>query len=292
MLKWYSRDGKGNGLNVMAYTIPTLAEMVPVVNDMTVRDFRKNKIENILCNNGQFWFTEGTPQSMFPRNMADDRIIFNIIAIPIDIFRVAILRIGHIHFMTNFVIKFPREVYSVKKMINAFDPTPQYDDEQSKTLSNEEDRFIPNMRNTNSKLSALNSVITRKGRDTKLLSALRARAWLNFLIEILKRLNTNYNDRNELNKFLSGANNILLEHSCDFGIVGQTLVLYMTIVTRFRRLFDANRGYSIFIPTLFKVFCETEKVQPIRTAIITVWGIFFRVHGESFIFQALGCLTP
>jgi len=60
ILKWYSRDNKENGLGLMAYVIPTLAELVPTVNEMLVKDFKKNKIENILCNNGQFWFTDGT----------------------------------------------------------------------------------------------------------------------------------------------------------------------------------------------------------------------------------------
>lgn len=64
------------------------------------------------------------------------------------------------------------------------------------------------------------------------------------------------------------------------------------MATRFRRLFDTNRGYSIFIPALFKIFCESENIQAIRSAIIFTWIKFFNVQGESFIFQALGCLTP
>ncbi|CAJ0766766.1 2264_t:CDS:1, partial [Entrophospora sp. SA101] len=51
ILQWYSRANKSNGLRLMTYVIPILAEIVPTVNDLLVRDFRKNKIENILCNN-------------------------------------------------------------------------------------------------------------------------------------------------------------------------------------------------------------------------------------------------
>ncbi|CAG8460271.1 1797_t:CDS:10 [Diversispora eburnea] len=295
ILKWYSRDNKENGLALMTYVIPTLAEMVPAINNLLVRDFRKNKIEHIICNNGQFWFSEGTPVTMFPRNLTDNRIRFHILSVPLELFQVAILRIGHIHFMTNYVVKCPHEVYSIKKMIHAFAPFPLSDDygqSKSTEMNNEEDRFLPDINKRGKRISELSNMHSRKIKDYKLLSALRARSWLNFLLEFLKRLNTNYNDRNELNLFLSGANDILLEHSGDFGIVGQTLVLYMTVATKFRRLFDTNRGYSIFIPALFKIFCELENIKPIRSAITFTWIKFFNVHGESFIFQALGCLTP
>ncbi|CAG8564091.1 484_t:CDS:10 [Funneliformis caledonium] len=293
ILKWYSRDNKENGLGLMTYVIPTLAEMVPTVNEIIVRDFRKNKIENILCNNGQFWFTDGTPHSMFPRQLTDNEVTFHILDVPLVMFQVAMLRVGHIHFMTNYVIKCPREVYSVKKMIQTFAPTPLTNvNGNSSDAINEEEKYFPDMEKSQKRNSGFKDVLSRKEKDIKLISALRARSWLNFLLSMLKRLNTNYNDRSELNIFLSGANDILLEHANDFGIVGQTLVLYMTVITRFRRLFDNNRGYSIFIPALFKVFCESEKIPPIRLAITFVWYKFFQVHGESFIFQTLGSLTP
>lgn len=149
---------------------------------------------------------------------------------PLELFQVAVLRIGHIHFMTNYVVKCPREVYSIKKMIQAFAPFPTSDDYgQSKaTEINEEEQFLPDIKKRGKRVSKLNTC-SRREKDYKLLSALRARSWLNFLLEFLKRLNTNYNDCNELRLFLNGANDILLEHSEDFGIVGQTLVLYRTV---------------------------------------------------------------
>ncbi|CAG8439047.1 1095_t:CDS:10 [Acaulospora morrowiae] len=292
MLKWYSRDNMDDGLSLMTYVLPILAEMVPSVNGIVVRDFRKNKIENIICNNGQFWFTEGTPITMFPRNLTDNQTSFDILDVPLELFEVAILRIGHIHFMTNYAVKCPREVYSIKKLIHAFEPLPSCNGSGETKAEVDDDQILPDMKKMKRWLNEHDDVFTRRRRDFKLLSALRARSWLNFLLELLRRLNENYNDRNELELFLSGANNILLEHAGDFGIVGQTLVLFMTAATRFRRLFDTNRGYSIIIPVLFKIFCESESVRPIRQAIIFAWCKFFHAHGESFIFQALGCLTP
>ncbi len=168
----------------MTYVIPTLAEMVPTVNKILVRDFKKNKIENILCTNGQFWFTDGTPSSMFPRKLNDEVVTFHILDVPLVLFQVAMLRVGHIHFMTNYVIKCPREVYSVKKMIQAFAPTPltnMYDN-----FVIEEEKYFPDTEETRK---------SRREKDIKLISALRARAWLNFLLSMLKRLNNNYNDR-------------------------------------------------------------------------------------------------
>lgn len=43
ILKWYSRDNKENGLALMTYVVPTLAEMVPAINNLLVRDFRKTR---------------------------------------------------------------------------------------------------------------------------------------------------------------------------------------------------------------------------------------------------------
>jgi hypothetical protein len=289
ILKWYSRDNKENGLGLMTYVIPTLAEMVPTVNNILVRDFKKNKIEHILCNNGQFWFTDGTPPSMFPRELTDEEVTFNILDVPLIMFQVAMLRVAHIHFMTNYVVTCPQEVYSIKKMIQAFAPTPLTDNIIN---ANEEEKYFPDIEKIQKRYSGFNDLLSRREKDVKLISALRARSWLNLLLAMLKRLNSNYNDRNELNIFLSGVNDILLEHANDFGIVGQTLVLYLTVITRFRRLFDTNRGYSIFIPALFKVFCESEKIPSIKSAITFTWYKFFQVHGESFIFQTLGSLTP
>ncbi|CAG8478616.1 21100_t:CDS:10 [Rhizophagus irregularis] len=289
ILKWYSRDNKENGLGLMTYIIPTMAEMVPTVSNILVRDFKKNKIEHILCNNGQFWFTDGTPPSMFPRELTNDEVTFNILDVPLIMFQVAMLRVGHIHFMTNYVVAWPQEVYSVKKMIHAFAPTHLTD---NLVNVNEEEKYFPDIEKAQRRYNGFNDILSRREKDIKLISALRARSWLNFLLSMLKRLNSNYNDRSELKIFLSGVNDILLEHANDFGIVGQTLVLYLTVITRFRRLFDTNRGYSIFIPALFKVFCESEKIPPIRSAITFAWYKFFQVHGESFIFQTLGSLTP
>ncbi|CAG8440635.1 13586_t:CDS:10 [Ambispora gerdemannii] len=292
ILKCSARDNKSNGFALMIKTIPLLAELVTAINEMAVRDFRKNKIENILCNNGQFWFTEGTPTSMFPRQMIDPRSKFDILNIPMEVFEMAMLRIGHIQFMTNFLIKCPKESYSMKKMIHTFESIRDEFDNSINALSDDE-RYFPVIPNQNSNSSRIEfKAITRHEKDSRLLSALRARAWLNFLQSLILGLYRNYNDRTELNKLLEGVNTIFLDHQNDFGIVSQTLVLYMKMITRFRRLFDTNRGYAMFIPALFKVFCESEKTQPIRLAITFSWCQFYKVHGESFVFQAVGCLSP
>ena len=39
ILKWYSRDNKENGLGLMTYVVPTLAEMIPTVNRILVSHF-------------------------------------------------------------------------------------------------------------------------------------------------------------------------------------------------------------------------------------------------------------
>lgn len=367
ILKWYARDNKSGGFRLMCYIMPVLADLVPTVNDMTVRDFRKNKIEHILLNNGSLWFSDGSPAEMFPRNPLEMDVSgimsgnedgtvntsFELLGIDKRIFSIYMLRIGHILFMNNFLISFSKEAYSFKKWIEEYkelDISEEFGSkvrgktkagiEDEKDENNENEIYFPDLKRrsgwTNNKLdlssrngerdvgnekrlgsnfwddgnakeyekrkdrSGINSIkasndytSNAKSRiDLGHLSALRARAWNNLIYSLIKSLNRNYNDRAELTLFLSGVNKILLQHSTDYGIVGQSLVLYLNAALHFDRLFDNNRGYAIFIPAVFKVYCESETSQAIRAAITYAWSRFYKFHEESFVFQSLGCLTP
>ncbi|CAG8512982.1 2272_t:CDS:10 [Paraglomus brasilianum] len=371
ILKWYARDNKSGGFRLMCYIMPVLADLVPTVNDMTVRDFRKNKIEHILLNNGSIWFSDGSPAEMFPRNPVEMDVSgivsgnedgtvntgFELLGIDKRIFSIYMLRIGHILFMNNFLISFSKEAYSFKKWIEEYkelDVSEEFGSgvrgktkagvEDEKEEKNENEMYLPDLKrrsgwtsrskldlssrngerdvgnekrlgsnfwddgnakeyekrkdrsgiNSFNETNASNGYTSNAKSRTDLvhLSALRARAWNNLIYSLIKSLNRNYNDRAELTLFLSGVNKILLQHSTDYGIVSQSLVLYLNAALHFDRLFDNNRGYAIFIPAVFKVYCESETSQAIRAAITYAWSRFYKFHEESFVFQSLGCLTP
>ncbi|OBZ81670.1 Protein unc-80 [Choanephora cucurbitarum] len=311
LLKWIVRENVKDGLVLMTLVHPILAELVLSTNDLSIRDLRKNKIEHLLVSTGRFWFTHEQPANMFPRFMMDDKSSFYLLDIPPEVFSVAMLRISHVQFLTNYLIRYPREVYAVKKTLQDYEPMPIPGNlQEPKWVS--EDMFYPDISKRRKRTSSTymyheeeNLILHQVGpkekayrqigqqrRDAEALSTLRARVWLRFIDNLLNGLNRNYNDRDELERILQGIGTIIIEHNNDFGIIGQALVLYTRIVTRFKRLFMSNRGYTTFIPALFKVFCEVDCFHEARSAIIFAWCRFYAVHEESFVFQMLGTLVP
>ncbi|EPB92734.1 hypothetical protein HMPREF1544_00463 [Mucor circinelloides 1006PhL] len=322
MLKWLMREHKKkDGLILMTLIHPILAELTLSTNDLSIRDLRKNKIEHLLVSTGRFWFTHEQPAELFPRYLSNTKTPFTVLDIPPEIFSVAMLRISHIQFLTNYLARYPREVYAVKKTLQDYEPTPIPGAKKEPKWTTEEtyypDIFRRKRRETNSYIyngdeevfggGGGGATVADRGDDytkeairqpsqqkidTETLSALRARIWLRFVDNLLNGLNKNYNDRDELERILQGINVIITEHDRDFGIIGQALILYTRVVTRFKRLFISNRGYTTFLPALFKVFCEVDCFPQVRSAVIFAWCRFYAVHEESFVFQMLGTLVP
>ncbi|KAJ2959492.1 hypothetical protein NQZ79_g5101 [Umbelopsis isabellina] len=315
MLKWYAKEGKEQSLGFMNLVHPLLAELIFSMNDLATRDLRKNKIEYLLASTGHFWFKNEQPATMFPRQLQQPETILDLLEIPVDVFRVTLLRISHYQFLTNFLIRFPREVYAVKKTMTQYEPLPTLDaidgrSTQQRVLDDDEhffpvikmkrsqkfvdgmgDATILQMQETPESALDRRRHTSKRAEHLQMLSALRARAWLKFVDTLLSGLNKNYNDRDELEKILTGVNSIIITHHQDFELLGQALTLYTRVASKFKRLFSSNRGYSIILPPLFKVFCECEDV-PIRSAIIFVVCRFVAIHEEAFMFQMLGCLVP
>ncbi|KAI9480946.1 MAG: hypothetical protein EXX96DRAFT_649501 [Benjaminiella poitrasii] len=323
MCKWLVRENKKkDGLVLMTLIHPILAELTLSTNDLSIRDLRKNKIEHLLVSTGRFWFTHEQPAELFPRFLATEKTPFKVLDIPESIFSVAMLRISHIQFLTNYLIRYPREVYAVKKTLQDYEPIPNPGKKNDTTRWTTEEAYYPNLarhkrRGTNAYIyrseeegisganyangsvddddDILKAAIRQPSQqqlDIDILSGLRARIWLRFIDCLLSGLNKNYNDRDELERILQGINLIIVEHTGDFGIIGQALVLYTRVVTRFKRLFISNRGYTTFLPALFKVFCEVDSFPQVRSAVIFAWCRFYAVHEESFVFQMLGTLIP
>ncbi|KAI8070898.1 hypothetical protein BC940DRAFT_294706 [Gongronella butleri] len=422
MLKWLCREHtKQTNPMLMCLIHPILAQLVLSTNELSMRDFRKNKIEAVLTSTGRFWFVVEQPVAMFPRRLNDPRTSFTILDIPDELFAVATLRISHIQFLSNFLIRYPREVYAVKKSLQPYehmdDPTMHNNEDAE---DDDSDLYLPDLRlchtqprhlvyflrqfqrqqrrhprrhasqaqGTSQQPSQLHATMAphRQGssslfsftarhhhahhhhahhqhnkytagelmdiplemlelndalsdalprhwpgardekdisgenednadeeenddddnddelrpqprpsqerEDVDMLALLRDRVWLRFIDILLNGLNKNYNDRAELGRILGSVNGILIRHYYDYGLVGQALVLFTRLVTRFKRLFSSNHGYHTFLPALFKVYCQVEPFPHIRSAITFAWCRFYAVHEEAFVFQMLGSLAP
>ncbi|ORX42676.1 hypothetical protein DM01DRAFT_1387301 [Hesseltinella vesiculosa] len=391
MLKWLCREHGGqNSLAILNLTHSILAQLVLSTNELSMRDFRKNKIEAILVSTGRFWFQLEQPVSMFPRRLIDHRTTFTTLDIPDDLFHVATLRISHIQFLTSFLIRYPREVYAVKKTLRSYErmtgteqPTSsasslnlpdddpdafylpdlslrhspshhvhvlrQFQRQEKKSVFNRQPSqrqhasskkfnhhrfayphrhyqhhghdsdgpmFVPlemledeiegsfgagaDRQTYQQEIGDTDEIDrmqaqsrpTQEEEDVDMLSLLRDRVWLRFIDTLLNGLNKNYNDRDELERILGSVNGILMRHYYDYGLVGQALVLFTRLATRFKRLFSSNHGYHAFLPALFKVYCQVESYPHIRSAVTFAWCRFYAVHEEAFVFQMLGSLAP
>jgi len=61
----------------------------------------------------------------------------------------------------------------------------------------------------------------------------------------------------------------------------------MVASTRFRRLFTSGGGYTLFMPSLVKLYIEAPSHPGIRTAIEYATSRFYALHKESFLFQSI-----
>ncbi|KAI8888495.1 hypothetical protein K501DRAFT_303334 [Backusella circina FSU 941] len=307
MLKWMAREPKykDRALTMMTLIHPVLSELVFSSNDLTLRDLRKSKVEHLLISTGNFWFTHEQPMDMFPRGPSNNMTPFSLLNIQMEVFLVAMLRISHIQFLTNYLVRYPREVYAVKRILQDYESILNSNKKRRRRWSIHENHF-PNLRHRKRRSSSLylyghedtrdestpKASPSQQRVDTEAIAVLRARIWLKFMDSLLYGLNKNYNDYDELERIFQSINTILCEHSHDFSIISQVLTLLTRVVTRFKRLFMSNRGYTIFLPVLFKIFCELDHLPEIRSAIQFAWCRFYAVHEESFVFQMLGTLVP
>ncbi|KAI8985163.1 hypothetical protein BDB01DRAFT_721630 [Pilobolus umbonatus] len=309
MLKWMSRETKQDSMVLMTLIHPILAELTLSTNDLSIRDLRKNKIEHLLASSGKFWFTHEQPMEMFPRYLSNHKSPFTKLNIPSEVFSVGMLRVSHIQFLINYLTRYPRDVYAVKKSLQDYEPTPIPHGNKKMASHDTDDQWYPDLNRRNIGKESIHTKKKEAKRfsdseqsapqqprqqqiDIELLSSLRARIWLRFVDTLLSGLNKNYNDRDELDRILQGINSIIVEHHCDFAILGQALILYTRVITRFKRLFISNRGYTTFLSALFKVFCEVECYPQARSAFTFAWCRFYAVHEEAFVFQMLGSLVP
>lgn len=65
----------------------------------------------------------------------------------------------------------------------------------------------------------------------------------------------------------------------------------MIASTRFRRLMTAGTCFTLFMPVIANVYCESGKHLGIRAAIEYAVNRFYAVHEEAFVFQTLDVLS-
>ncbi|KAG0082753.1 hypothetical protein BGZ92_011431 [Podila epicladia] len=291
LLKWFQRNSKPLGIDMLATALPLLTDVVTSTNDIVFKDFKRNKVDVFFANLGRFWFRQGiTPESMFPNQLTEPTPALPRQGIPYQLFQMAMTNIGQIQFMTSFLIRFPLEVQDLKGSIGRFNRLPRLDSSATDIGPKMEDnQYLPDMTKQSTRFVETSST---RDKGIQALSSLRARAWLCFILNLLQRIEKNNSERVELMNIFNGVNVILLEHGDDLGIIGQALDIYITAATRLRRFFALQNGYSLIFPALFKIYCDSRAVKVVQDTIDAAFYRFYLLHQEAFILQSLGSIVP
>ncbi|KAG0375632.1 hypothetical protein BGX24_008839, partial [Mortierella sp. AD032] len=289
LLKWFQRNSRPLGLEMLATALPLLADVVTSTNDIVFKDFKRNKVDIFFAGLGRFWFKSAIlPESMFPSQLTNTDDILPRLGVPRQLFQMAMVNISQIQFMTSFLVRFPLEATDVKSSVGRFNRMPKLNPSEALESSKLEDnQYLPDVSKGTRRFV---TATTYRERNARTLSSLRARAWLSFVLNLIQRMDKQSTERLELMNILNGVNVILLEQGDDLGIVGQALDVYITAATRLRRLFASQNGYALFFPALFKIYCDSAAIRIVRDTIDATFYRFYLIHQEAFILQSLGSI--
>ncbi|KAK2461214.1 hypothetical protein APHAL10511_006741 [Amanita phalloides] len=262
-----------------ARTIPLLAELVPHVSGMSIRELRRSKLDFYFVPTGSLWFPKPTPnEHMFPTELFISRNSLE--SLPSTLVSIALIRISQNLLLASMLRKNQQDVQFIRKHLSRLE-LPSLD--EIPTLLDLELRdFLPWEASRR----------TPRVNDTlRTLSLMLSRSYLLLVAQTFPLMSRHLSDRNELALFIDGINRILLVHGDDIGIVGQALIILMIASTRFRRLFVSGGVYTLFMPGILKVYAESEKYYGIRCAIEYTIGRFYAQYKDAFIFQSLDVIS-
>jgi hypothetical protein len=127
------------------------------------------------------------------------------------------------------------------------------------------------------------------------LDALNGAAWINLIDVMFALSNRSYSDADDFAVLVRSVKTVILLTNYNLLVIKHSLALFIRMATRFRRLFKKS-GYVLVVPIVFQVAVHAEQSSPngetIRSAVTLAWQQFYRLHQESFIFQALNSLLP
>jgi hypothetical protein len=200
-------------LDDFAQLIPTMAKLVTQVSDVSIREFRRAKIEAFVIPSGSLWFSSSAPVGpMFPRSSG-------ILENPLDVVTARLVSVVTIRLSQNmfFLAMLRRNVQDVqlvrknmsRLVLPSLEATPGTGPLELKDFVPHRNRSV----NDNSHLTGLSS-----------LSLAFARSYLLLVAQIFRSMSRHLNDRNELAMLIDGLNRILLAYGSDIGIVAQAMI--------------------------------------------------------------------
>ncbi len=202
-----------DALHDYAYVIPILAKLVPQVSELSLRDFRRAKVDLYFIPSGSLFFspTAANPY-MFPQSMDLSQHMDDV---PARLSAVIMVRISQNMLFLDMLKKNPQDVQLVRKsmvrlVLPTWDECPEAQTLDVKDFIPRESKFRGNVNMKDYKLNAM--------------SVLLSRSYLPLVAQIFRSMSRHLNDRSELAVLIDGVNRILLAHGSDIGIVSQALI--------------------------------------------------------------------
>ncbi|TCD63487.1 hypothetical protein EIP91_005346 [Steccherinum ochraceum] len=287
--------GTAPSLQSYAYSMPIIADLMPQVNNLSIREIRRAKIDMFLTPTGALWFPPSAPMgAQFPRLLKGSTNPFE--PLPSSLVWITLIRTSQNKLFLNMLKRDPQDIKVIRKHMTrlVLPSLDAIDDDSPLTLVD----MLPH-RHALSVTGKTSSDMT-----LQILSITLARSYLLLICQVFQSMSRHLNDRNELSVLVDGVSRILVNHGQDINIVahcmiGMALMLsidfrhgkfillaaFMAASTRFRRLFTSGGGYTLFMPAVVKVYVEADGNPGIRAAIEYAVNRFYALHEDSFVFQ-------
>ncbi|KAG8934319.1 hypothetical protein FRC02_010176 [Tulasnella sp. 418] len=241
--------------------VPIMALIIAHVSNISVRELRRNKLDPLVFPS---FSSTATSAELLP-NMSVNSQLTNIF----------MTRTAQNLLLLRLLEHNPKEINGIRKNFSQVPLLHVGLVPRGRALEIMD--YTPNRRTSH---AMRNKTIPR-------MSGIMARSYLLLIAQIFRSLGRHMNDRPEMAKFMDGANRILVDHGDDPDIVSHALIAFMVASTRFRRLFVSKSGFTLFMPSLLKVYCEAEYQPSVRDAIEYAVSRFYALHKETFVFQTL-----
>lgn len=204
-----------------ARTIPLLADLLPHVGGMSVRELRRSKLDLYFVPTGSLWFPKPTPnEGMFPTGPMT--LHKPSAGVPPSLVSITLVRVSQYLLYASMLRKNQQDVQFIRKYFSQLElPSLQ---ESPRPLHLELRDFLP-LKTCGERPQVNNTVHT--------LSMMLSRSYLLLMAQIIPSMSRHLSDRSELALFIDGLNRILLVHGDDIGIVSQTLISTRVVIPPF-----------------------------------------------------------
>lgn len=196
-----------------AHIIPIIAKLVPQVSDLSLRDFRRAKIDTYFVPSGALWFPPNSNPYMFPHSAGETKNHSGDVS-P-RLIAVTMIRISQNILFLDLLKKNPQDVQLVRKSMSKLILPFMDDPYEARTLELKD--FVPRKGTGSSRTQSRNY-------KSRAVSVLLSRSYLPLVAQVFRSMSRHLNDRSELAVLVDGLNRILLAHGHDIGIVSQALI--------------------------------------------------------------------